>query len=92
MRLKDLGEFEIIERIKRKARFNKGVFLGPGDDCAVLEFDSKRFQLFTCDMIIEDVDFRLREDPYRQESDWGIFKRYRQFLRHTDSLPCFRRA
>ncbi len=64
MRLKDLGEFEIIEKIKRKARFNKGVFLGPGDDCAVLEFDSKRFQLFTCDMIIEDVDFRLREDPY----------------------------
>ena len=37
--------------------------IGSGDDCAVLKFDKKSFQLFTCDMIVEGVDFSADTDP-----------------------------
>ncbi|MBN2830838.1 MAG: thiamine-monophosphate kinase [Candidatus Omnitrophica bacterium] len=64
MLVKDLGEFNLIERFKKRIKLDSSVFLGSGDDCAVLKFDKKRFQLFTCDMIIEGVDFTHKDDPY----------------------------
>jgi len=64
MLISDLGEFKLIERFRKRVRLDSSVAFGSGDDCAVLNFDKKRYQLFTCDMIIEDVDFTLKDDPF----------------------------
>jgi thiamine-monophosphate kinase len=63
MSLEKTGEFGLIERFRRKARTDSSVFMGSGDDCAVLKLDKKRYQLFTCDMIVEGVDFTLKDSP-----------------------------
>lgn len=64
MLVKDLGEFKLIERFRKQIKPNSSLIVGSGDDCAVLKFDKKRYQLFTCDMIVENVDFTLKDDPY----------------------------
>lgn len=52
----------MIKRISAKIKTDRSVFMGSGDDCAVLELDDSRYQLFTCDMIVEDVDFRRNDN------------------------------
>ena len=63
MPINKLGEFRLIERFRRRIKTGPGVIVGSGDDCAVLAFDQKSYQLFTCDMLVEGVDFRSNEDP-----------------------------
>lgn len=53
----------MIERFRRKISTDSSVIKGSGDDCAVLKFDRARYQLFTCDMLVEGVDFSSQEDP-----------------------------
>ena len=57
MRIRDIGEFGLIERFQKKIKINSSVVKGSGDDCAVLKLNKTSFQLFTCDMIVEGVDF-----------------------------------
>ncbi len=64
MLVKNLGEFKLIERFRRKINPDPTVVVGSGDDCAVMKFDEKRYQLFTCDMITEGIDFTLKDSPY----------------------------
>jgi thiamine-monophosphate kinase len=64
MRISELGEFGLIERFKRQIKLDSSVVEGTGDDCAVIKFSQDKYLLFTCDMIIEGVDFLKREDPY----------------------------
>jgi len=64
MLINKIGEFGLIKRIKKSLRSDKSVIKGSGDDCAVLEFDKNRYQLFTCDMLIENTDFRFKDSPY----------------------------
>ena len=59
-----LGEFGLIERFRQAIKLDKSVIKGSGDDCAVLAFDKNNYQLFTCDMLVEGVDFYRKEDPY----------------------------
>ena len=58
MRLQKIGEFLLIKRFQKKIKTDSSVIRGSGDDCAVLKLDKHNYQLFTCDMIIEGVDFR----------------------------------
>ena len=62
MRLKEIGEFGLIKRFRRQIKTDRSVFAGSGDDCAVLKLNRKTYQLFTCDMIVEDVDFKRTDD------------------------------
>ena len=62
MRLKDIGEFGLIERFRKSIKTDASVIVGSGDDCAVLKLDKNNYQLFTCDMIIEGVDFKKTDD------------------------------
>lgn len=62
MRLKDIGEFGLIKRFQKKIKTNSSVVKGSGDDCAVLKLNKSNYQLFTCDMIVEGVDFRKTAD------------------------------
>lgn len=64
MLINKIGEFGLIERIKNSIKTDKSVVVGIGDDCAVLSFNKYYYQLFTCDMVVEDVDFEPDTDLY----------------------------
>jgi len=62
MRISDIGEFGLIKRFQKKISLNSSVIKGSGDDCAVLKLNQRSYQLFTCDMIVEGVDFLKNAD------------------------------
>ena len=60
-----IGEFKLIERIKKMVRVDRSVLVGIGDDAAIVKSHSARDLLFTTDMLIENKHFRLKEAaPY----------------------------
>ncbi|MFH0935448.1 MAG: thiamine-phosphate kinase [Candidatus Omnitrophota bacterium] len=62
--LSDLGEFGLIQRIKKSIKTDSSVVKGSGDDCAVLKLDAKSYALATSDLLVEGVDFTHKDDPY----------------------------
>ena len=63
MNISKLGEFALIERLRRKIKLDRSVVKGTGDDCAVISYTKNSFALFSCDMIIEGIDF-TRKDSF----------------------------
>jgi thiamine-monophosphate kinase len=59
MRLKEVGEFGFIERIRRHAPIGKGVLRGIGDDAAWIACERKTL-LVTTDLLLEGFHFNLR--------------------------------
>lgn len=57
MKLKDLGEFNFINRISKTIRLSHHVVKGIGDDAAVLSYTKDKYMLFTTDMLVEDRHF-----------------------------------
>ena len=53
------SEFDFIEKIRRHTQ-PKPAHIGIGDDCAVIRKDAKTDLVITADLLVEDVDFRLR--------------------------------
>jgi len=64
MLINKIGEFGLIEMFKKRIKTDSSVVKGSGDDCAVLKLDKNNYQLFTCDMLVEGVDFTLKDNPY----------------------------
>jgi thiamine-monophosphate kinase len=64
MKISDLGEFGLIESLKKSIKTDSSVIKGIGDDCAVIKFDKNNYMLLTCDMIVEGVDFTPKDSPY----------------------------
>jgi len=66
MKIKDIGEFGLIERIHAKAgRSSYPVVIGIGDDASVLEVGFRNQAVTTTDMLVEGVHFlRNSIDPY----------------------------
>jgi len=61
MRLKDIGEFGFIQRIRRGCLIRpERVVRGIGDDAAAFRTDGRRLSLVTTDLLVERVHF-LRE-------------------------------
>ena len=58
MKLAELGEFGLIERIRQRAGNAPGIRLGIGDDCAAVELPPGELLLTTTDLLIEEVHFR----------------------------------
>lgn len=58
MRLEKLGEFGLIERIRKATPKGHGVRVGIGDDAAWLDCRSPTF-LLTADLLIEGIHFKL---------------------------------
>jgi len=59
MKLRELGEFGLIERIRKIVPMGQGVRLGIGDDAAWIRCQQKSL-LFTSDLLLEGVHFDLR--------------------------------
>jgi thiamine-monophosphate kinase len=59
MKLSDLGEFGLIQRIQRMLPIGRGVRIGIGDDAAWVENPSGT-SLVTADLLIEGVHFDLK--------------------------------
>ncbi|OIO37671.1 MAG: thiamine-phosphate kinase [Candidatus Omnitrophica bacterium CG1_02_49_10] len=59
-KLKDIGEFALIERIRKSTKTGRSVVEGIGDDAAVIKVAKNRYMLFTSDMLIEGVHFTLK--------------------------------
>lgn len=64
MILKDLGEFNLIERISRGVKLSRQVVKGIGDDAAVLRGPGDKYTLFTSDMLVEDRHFYRHAGGY----------------------------
>jgi thiamine-monophosphate kinase len=67
MRLSALGETGLIARLgKNFIKTGKDIVRGIGDDCAVIRISKEKYLLVTIDMLLEDVDFRLKDaTPYQ---------------------------
>lgn len=59
MRIRDIGEIELIKRVAASFRLDRSVIKGSGDDTAVLKWTDNKYLLFTCDMLLQDVHFNL---------------------------------
>ena len=59
MKLSRLGEFGLIDRIRRKVSVGRGVRLGIGDDAAWVDHP-RGSSLITADLLIEGIHFDLR--------------------------------
>jgi len=57
MKLKDLGEFNFINRISKTIKLSNRVIKGIGDDAAVLGYAKDKYLLFTTDMLVEGKHF-----------------------------------
>jgi len=57
MKLKNLGEFNFINRMSKTIRLSSQVVKGIGDDAAVLKYTKDKYLLFTTDMLLEGKHF-----------------------------------
>lgn len=58
LRLSQLGEFGLIDLLKKYQGSGAAVIKGIGDDTAVVPLDKKRYLLLTTDMLMEGVHFK----------------------------------
>ena len=59
-----MNEFELIQRLTRSVPTNKTVVVGPGDDCAVLDFGiADRLLLFKTDAVVEGIHYTKEAAP-----------------------------
>lgn len=59
MKLRQVGEFGLIQRIRCSLKdFQKGTIIGIGDDTAAIEISPDNLLLFTTDTLVEDIHFR----------------------------------
>ncbi len=65
MNITDLGEFGLIDRIKKCVTTpQKFVIIGIGDDTAVLEAEDGNLLLFASDTLVEGVHFKREHIPF----------------------------
>lgn len=63
MKLRDLGEDRLLDRLLPRLKSGKSVLAGAGDDCAVLRLRrGNNLLLLKTDCVVEGVHFRARDD------------------------------
>ena len=71
-KISGINELEIIESLKRKVKNRNSVIKGIGDDAAVIKYQKGKYMLFTTDMIVEGVHFRVGSANYYQIGRKGL--------------------
>jgi thiamine-monophosphate kinase len=67
MKLNQLGEFGLLQRIRRQVPARPAaVLIGIGDDAAVLRIPPRRNLIVTTDLLVESVDFDPAHGAFRQ--------------------------
>ncbi|MEA3490085.1 MAG: thiamine-phosphate kinase [Candidatus Omnitrophota bacterium] len=62
-----MKELELIKDIRERAgKPGSGVKAGIGDDCAVLDYDRRRYLLWASDMLADGTHFRAGKVPYKK--------------------------
>ncbi len=65
MRLSEIGEFGLIDRITKIINGNKSdVVVGIGDDAAVVGSDPGKLKVLTTDVLVEGIHFNLAYTPF----------------------------
>lgn len=58
MKLKEMGEFALIQHLTRNMRaYDSTVVLGIGDDAAAIRITDRKYILLTCDMLVDGSHF-----------------------------------
>jgi thiamine-monophosphate kinase len=65
MRLSEIGEAELVQRIFGRLPCGRGVIQGAGDDAAVLDLGGGLVLLFTIDTLVENVHFSRAYTSFR---------------------------
>ena len=63
--LSQMGENAILQRILQKLPVNDSLFVGPGDDCAVVARDEQWDTLLKTDVVVENLHFTPQTAPER---------------------------
>ncbi len=65
MRLKNLDEMELINRLTSGLKADKDILKHIGDDAAVIKFPKNHLLLFSSDMLIEGIHFDLKSTSWQ---------------------------
>jgi thiamine-monophosphate kinase len=64
MKLRELGEDRLLDQLLPKLPRNRGVILGAGDDCAVVELGERgKLHLLKTDCLVENIHFTKKSRP-----------------------------
>lgn len=86
MKLKDIGEIALIKKLSKDFRLDRSVVVGPGDDTAVIKWTKDKYLLYTCDMLVQDVHFKLgKVTPF--EIGWKAMARNVSDIAAMGGLP-----
>jgi thiamine-monophosphate kinase len=88
MKLRDLGEDELLDQLLPRLSLKKAVVVGPGDDCAVVETsDRRKLLVLKTDCIVEGVHFSRGTDAL--QVGWKAMMRPLSDFAATSAVPQF---
>jgi thiamine-monophosphate kinase len=89
MKLREVGEDRLLENLLRDLPAGRGVILGAGDDCAVVESGERgdRFTLLKTDCLVEGIHFAKNSRP--EDVGWKAMARPLSDIAAMSGAPQF---